>query len=460
MRRSLKWVLTLTPLAVGSVAATIYLTSENLVSNFGENTNGKKVSVETRISPLASSQDNETNLKTEKLNNQKPLDEPVAKTKKIITPVLTQIPKELKKNQKPKNLTSPAILLTNKQDLAKTKVEQKPKKQPQILLANSDIKTIRTKRETSKNLANSEQEVKKSQDSVALLGKKVPKTANSQNQSTPIVQKVVIVNDKRTEKPAQSESSPNSTVVGNANVTPKDSQVQETVPNVSTITVVSPQQNPEKEPEKKEKQEENQSENEVKIQDQSETKGQDSSKTKETDKPAKKIEEKAKPEERIEKPSKTVIAQTPSGSETPEKAVERIIKDVEKDLQTLLNKPIGNESSEVKTTWWAAKNRLSDFRFADQAQMNLFKEKIAKTATPITEEQSGYLLNLWENNYYHFNPGLSTSRTRIEQLRNELRKVLNIIKKPEIGPFNRVSGGTSFIINLDENGKSDWTSAS
>ncbi|AJR12554.1 Uncharacterised protein [Mesomycoplasma dispar] len=125
MRRSLKWVLTLTPLAVGSVAATIYLTSENLVSNFGENTNGKKVSVETRISPLANSQDNETNLKTEKLNNQKPLDEPVAKTKKIITPVLTQIPKELKKVQKPKNLTSPAILLTNKQDLAKTKVEQK-----------------------------------------------------------------------------------------------------------------------------------------------------------------------------------------------------------------------------------------------------------------------------------------------------------------------------------------------
>lgn len=87
--------------------------------------------------------------------------------------------------------------------------------------------------------------------------------------------------------------------------------------------------------------------------------------------------------------------------------------------------------------------------------MNLFKEKIAKTATPITEEQSGYLLNLWENNYYHFNPGLSTSRTKIEQLRNELRKVLNIIKKPEIGPFSRVSGGTSFIINLDENGNSD-----
>lgn len=101
---------------------------------------------------------------------------------------------------------------------------------------------------------------------------------------------------------------------------------------------------------KKEKQEENQSENEVKIQDQLETKGQDSSKTKKTDKPAKKVEEKAKPEERIEEPSKTVIAETPSGSETPEKAVERIIKDVEKDLQTLLNKPIGNESSEVKTT--------------------------------------------------------------------------------------------------------------
>lgn len=90
---------------------------------------------------------------------------------------------------------------------------------------------------------------------MALLDKKVPKTVNSQNQSTPIVQKVVVVNDKRTEKPTQSESSPNSTVVGNANVAPKDSQVQETVPNVSTITVVNPQQNPEKEPEKKEKQE-------------------------------------------------------------------------------------------------------------------------------------------------------------------------------------------------------------
>lgn len=101
MRRSFKWILGLLPIVATSVGTAVYLTSENSISSFSEvNTNRQNIQVETRISPLASSQDAKENTKTELLNPEK-LDENVKAPKKIIVPESSEIPRQNKGNQKP-----------------------------------------------------------------------------------------------------------------------------------------------------------------------------------------------------------------------------------------------------------------------------------------------------------------------------------------------------------------------
>ncbi|AJR12558.1 hypothetical protein MDIS_02305 [Mesomycoplasma dispar] len=135
----------LVPIAVGSTGATVYLTSQNSISNFSKNnTNPKNVSVKTRINPLASSQTEAINDKTENLDSQKPTVETVEKT---ITEILPKIA-ETAKNTSVQNLkksVSPAVLLTKKQDHFLPKAEQKPKKTAQILVLPEDRKALKLK---------------------------------------------------------------------------------------------------------------------------------------------------------------------------------------------------------------------------------------------------------------------------------------------------------------------------
>ncbi|MBG0730715.1 hypothetical protein IM807_01230 [Mycoplasma sp. 'Moose RK'] len=114
-------------------------------------------------------------------------------------------------------------------------------------------------------------------------------------------------------------------------------------------------------------------------------------------------------------------------------------------MKILIKNPVGKDLEK----WKAAKKRLYEYRFTSNNQMAMFKEKFPKN--PITEKQAGYLYDFWENNYAHFYPSMARSSTSRKNWRNELQKILNIVKDPEVGAFNRVSGGHVFIFDPKTN---------
>ncbi|UVO16325.1 hypothetical protein KW545_02805 [Mesomycoplasma ovipneumoniae] len=104
-----------------------------------------------------------------------------------------------------------------------------------------------------------------------------------------------------------------------------------------------------------------------------------------------------------------------------------------------------------------AKKRLYKYIFKTKDQMRIFKERFPKK--PLTEEEARFLFDFWENNYAHFNPRLAKSKKTRENWRKELQKVLTIIKTPEIGAFNRTTGGHVFIIDETNINSGKWVEA-
>lgn len=275
---------------------------------------------------------------------------------------------------------------------------------------------------------------------------------------------MVIVENKE-EKPRKKRSKIKhqiiSRVLGNVEIAPKTDKAEETIPVAPVVKVVenSSEVNVK---EKSEKVVEKELKTILENQSQISEKQSENIATIEKEQKIylkKPLNENSEVNEIISKPKvSNKNLQTLSGLETGEQVVGKIIKGLEEDLETLKNPPINNESDEVKAAWRKVKYRIYKYRFTDHTQMKLFKEKFPKKA--ITEAQAKHIFDFWENNYAEFYPNMARSDYQRKQWKEEIKKVLNIIPTPEVGQFNRTTGGQVFIIDTNtENGDSGWVAA-
>ncbi|WP_337892235.1 hypothetical protein [Mesomycoplasma ovipneumoniae] len=144
---------------------------------------------------------------------------------------------------------------------------------------------------------------------------------------------------------------------------------------------------------------------------------------------------------------------TPLATTESEREVDEIIENLEKDLK-ILAQPSKYQNPQ---NYSQAKKRLYKYIFKTNDQMRIFKERFPKK--PITEEEARFLFNFWENNYAHFYPQLAKSKKIRENWKKELQKVLTIIKTPEIGSFNRTTGGQAFIFDQNNINNGQWVDA-
>lgn len=407
MRKSFKWLLSLVPVTAGSIGTAVYLTSENRVESLREiNPEQKKVRVETRVSPLSSSQNNKEILKTDNLDGKKSAEKEAEKPQKVIVPTNSEVPKATNELKEPEKPASAPLVIAKKQLPSVPKVEKKPEVSPKILVAPpSQEKQVDLKPETKKT----PEKVSKTPAEVAVVAQKPEKIQPQSDKNPKEIKKVVLVEPSTTDLKNKKEEKQEKTlippVLGNVEV-----KKEEKVPEKPSIPAVVQQESP---------------------------KTQEENKAPEPEKEAKKA-----PNSVENKPETQVLDQKSSGdskSETNEQVVGNIVSKLVEDLKDLTK----------------LRKSVYEYKFTKNEQMALFLQKFPKT--PITEQQAYYLGNFWENNYAHFYPSYAASKSVRDQWRKELRKALVIEPEPEIGPFSRISGGHVFI--FDGKNNNDWVSA-
>lgn len=438
MRKSFKWLLSLVPVAAGSIGTAVYLTSEKQVGFLREfNPEQKKVIVETRINPLSSSQDNKEILDTNNLVDKKIEKKSPENSLKVVAPVNSKTSKtdnELKETEKSASIP---ILDVKKELPSVPKIEKKPESTPKILVAPPDQeKHVDLKPET-KNIP---EKVNKTSPEVAIIAEK-PNNTQLQNDKNPKkIKKVVLVdpstsnlkNKKEAKQEKKEEKTLISPVLGNVEVQ-KETKNPEVIPPVVALVP----------PKKEEKIPEKALIPVVKVEQKEQPKTfEENPKTQEINKtPETEQEIKKTPNPDQHETEAQVLDQKSSDNsnfQTNEQVVGNIVVKLVEDLKDL------------------AKLRKSvyEYKFTKKEQMALFLQKFPKVT--LTEQQAHYLANFWENNYAHFYPDYAPIKSIRDQWRKELRDVLVIEPEPEIGPFNRISGGHVFIFD----GKNtDWVSA-
>ncbi|XBE77951.1 hypothetical protein VQY16_03225 [Mesomycoplasma ovipneumoniae] len=407
MRRSLKLVFGLVPVVAGSAGTAIYLTSSNAISNLDNTTlAGQTLQVETRLSPLSDSQDNEFNQNSEELSTQETIkkDETIIlKSPEVLEDSRKSEPiKVTKSTKKPK-----IIFFNNKTVLPKNSSNTQPK----ILLPQPVKKPVD---ETKKAVSVSKiQTSEKKDSSISVLEPQKPANLEkSPSKSSEIVEKVVIIKQKpaQTEEKIQNPTPLASPVVSNEDVKPVLAPKIVETPEVIVISETPKVEHKEDTPKPK-----TQSQSDI---------------------------------------SKSTSSYSISSATTEsEREVDEIIDKLQEDLKILLKSSVGDNAQKYRE----AKKNLYKYVFKKNDQMRLFKERFPKT--PITEEEAGFLYIFWENNYAHFYPSRASSHTARQNWRKELQKVLTITKTPEIGAFNRTTGGHVFIIDETNINSDKWIEA-
>lgn len=407
MRRSLKLVFGLVPVVAGSAGTAIYLTSSNAISNLDDTTLARQtLQVETRLSPLSDSQDNKFNQNSEELSTQ----ETVKNDETIVLKSL-EVLKDSPKSEPikvTKNTKKPKIIFSNKQiELPKNSSNTQPK----ILLPQPVKKPVDETKEAVSVSKIQSSETKNSSISV-LEPQKLTNLEKSPSNPPEIVEKVVIIKQKltQTEEKIQDSTPVTSPVVSNEDVKPVLPPKIVKTPEVIVISETPEIEHKEDSPKPK-------------TQSQSD-----------------------------------ISKSTSSGSISPattesEREVDEIIDKLQEDLKILLKSSVGENAQKYRE----AKKNLYKYVFKKSDQMRLFKERFPKT--PITEEAAGFLYTFWENNYARFYPSRASSYTARQNWRKELEKVLTIIKTPEIGAFNRTTGGHVFIIDETNINSDEWIEA-
>lgn len=407
MRRSLKLVFGLVPVVAGSAGTAIYLTSSNAISNLDGTTLARQtLQVETRFSPLSDSQNIELNQNSEELSTQE--------TVKNHETIILKSPEVLEDSQKSQSIKvtkntkkSKIIFSNNKTELPKNSSNTQPK----ILLPQSVKKPVD---ETKKAVSVSKIQTSESKDSSisVLEPQKETNLEKSPSKSSEIVQKVVIIKQKpaQTEEKIQDSTPLASPVVSNEEVKPVLAPEIVKTPEVIVISETPKVEHKEDSPKPK-------------TQTQSDI-------------------------------SKSTSSRSISPATTEsEREVDEIIDKLQEDLKILLKSSVGDNAQKYRE----AKKNLYKYVFKKNYQMRLFKERFPKT--PITEEEAGFLYIFWENNYAHFYPSRARSHTARQNWRKELQKVLTITKTPEIGAFNRTTGGHVFIIDETNINSDKWIEA-
>lgn len=407
MRRSLKLVFGLVPVVAGSAGTAIYLTSSNAISNLDNTTLARQtLQVETRLSPLSDSQDNEFNQNSEELSTQE-----IVKNDETIVLKSPEVLEDSPKSEPikvTKNTKKPKIIFSNNQiELPKNSSNTQPK----ILLPQPVKKPVDETKEAV-SISKIQSSETKNSSILVLEPQKPTNLEKSPLNSSEIVQKVVIIKQKptQTEEKIQDSTPVTSPVVSNEDVKPVLPPKIVKTPEVIVISET---------PEVEHKED--------------------------TPKP------KTQTQSDISKP-------TSSGSISPattesEREVDEIIDKLQEDLKILLKSSVGDNAQKYRE----AKKNLYKYVFKKNYQMRLFKERFPKT--PITEEEAGFLYIFWENNYAHFYPSRARSHTARQNWRKELQKVLTITKTPEIGAFNRTTGGHVFIIDETNINSDKWIEA-
>ncbi|WP_258824880.1 hypothetical protein [Mesomycoplasma ovipneumoniae] len=407
MRKSLKLVFGLVPVVAGSAGTAIYLTSSNAISNLDNTTLARQtLQVETRLSPLSDSQDNEFNQISEELSTQE-----TVKNDETIVLKSPEVSEDSSKSQPikvTKNTKKPKIIFSNKQiELPKNS----PNTQPKILLVEPVKKQVD---ETKKSVSVSKIQSSESKNSsISVLEPQKPTNLDkSPSNSSEIVEKVVIIKQEptQTKEKIQDPTPLSSPVVSNEGVKPV---LEPKIVKTPEVIVIS-----------------------------------------ETPKVEHK-EDTPKPKTQTQSDILKSISSysiSPATTES-EREVDEIIKNLENDLK-ILAQPSKYQDPQ---NYSQAKKRLYKYIFKTKDQMRIFKERFPKK--PLTEEEARFLFDFWENNYAHFNPRLAKSKKTRENWRKELQKVLTIIKTPEIGAFNRTTGGHVFIIDETNINSGKWVEA-
>ncbi|MDW2861715.1 hypothetical protein [Mesomycoplasma ovipneumoniae] len=408
MRRSLKLVFGLVPVVAGSAGTVIYLTSSNAISNLDNTTLARQtLQVETRLSPLSDSQDNEFNQNSEELSTQ----ETVKNDENIILKSL-EVLEDSRKSEPikvTKNTKKPKIIFSNKQiELPKNSANTQPK----ILLPQPVKKPVDEEKKEAVSVSKVKSSESKDFSISVLEPQKKTNLDKSPSKSSQIVEKIAIINQKPTqsEEKIQDSTPLASPVVSNEDVKPVlPPEIVET-PEVIVISETPKVEHKE-----------------------------------DTPKP------KTQSESDISKPTSSRSI-SPATTES-EREVDEIIDKLQEDLKILLKSSVGENAQKYRE----AKNNLYKYVFKKNDQMRIFKERFPKT--PITEEEAGFLYIFWENNYAHFYPSRARSHTARQNWRKELQKVLTITKTPEIGAFNRATGGHVFIIDETNINSGEWVEA-
>ncbi|WP_258555346.1 hypothetical protein [Mesomycoplasma hyopneumoniae] len=453
MRRSFKWALSLTPIVAGSVGTTVYFVSGNSVSNLGKiKTSREKVQIQSQFEPFSPSQINDLNQIPEK-PIEKQEEEHAAKNQK--TPIV--IPEKLiKKTENSEKLKPTTIIISNKQEKIIPQVAPKPSQNKKVLIEvdstrekpQGKIAKIK-KPEPSKNEA-------KNPIQIAILDKKAPENKPVQNQND---KKFIIVEQEKVKDKQTPKTKPSipPKISANKNHKPEQSLLDSKVPPVSIVKQdPSSPKNDKKDQEKQSipsvltpqlltrKPTKNENLNVVqKTEKESDNKKAETKKQEEIIKSPEEVKKHEKPKEKQHN-NQQIHTPLDSNQET----VNKIIKDIERDLEILKVQPTGRESDDIKRAFNGAKNRISKYRLKNSDQMKKFIASFPKTQ--ITEKQAEYVIYLWQQSYAELNPHLVRSSSAWEQWRSEIKRVLNIAPRLQVDKFMRASGGNSFIVTLKD----------
>ncbi|WP_256998458.1 hypothetical protein [Mesomycoplasma ovipneumoniae] len=408
MRKSLKLVFGLVPVVAGSAGTAIYLTSSNAISNLDDTTLARQtLQVETRLSPLSGSKDNELNQNSEELSTQ----ETVKNDETIVlkSPEVLQDSPKSQPIKVAKNTKKPKIIFSNNQiELPKNSSNTQPK----ILLPQPVKKPVGEEKKEAVSVSKVKSSETKNSSISVLEPQKPTNLEKFPSKSSEIIQKVVIIKQKppQSEEKIQDSTPLASPVVSNEDVKPVLPPEIVKTPEVIVISETPKVEHKEDNPKPK-------------TQTQSDI-------------------------------SKSTSSHSISSATTEsEREVDKIIENLENDLK-ILAQPSKYQNPQ---NYSQAKKRLYKYIFKTNDQMRIFKERFPKR--PITEEEARFLFDFWENNYAHFYPRLAKSKKIRENWRKELEKVLTIIKTPEIGAFNRTTGGHVFIIDDTNINSDEWIEA-
>ncbi|AJR12535.1 Uncharacterised protein [Mesomycoplasma dispar] len=467
MRRSLKWVLALLPVTAGTVGTAIYLTSENSISSLNEvNLNRQNVQVETRIAPLASSQDAKTNTKTELISSKKS-DEIIQEPKKIIVPDVVDISPKTNENKKPnsseKQEKPPTII--GKIPAKTEKIQQKDEKN--ITKSKPNILIFLPPKVSPKPKNIEKQAPLKTQKSEKIvIANENPDPVNPETRKPSLPTKQILLNVPKVE-PEKKLETPNkpeveSQILGNEEIKspePKVDQIPSPTPQISP----APQADEEKEEEKqrvlREQEEKIRKENEEKErlkkeeEDRKQKEKEDQEQHKKAEAERRKKEEQAKIKRELEEAErlrkeeerKRQEAEEERKHEEQAKKLEEQERKRQEEAQRTAENSSGSANSSLNGSGKSDEEiatqiandigsdpnfsngyayKLSEkYQFSKPEQMKLFLDKIRPPKTP---QETANLITFWQDSYAKFRPDLASDRGTRYMWRDEIITKLKI----------------------------------